>query len=433
MSFSLTVTVNSADIAPLKAAGYKLCLAKKVNGTFNVIWQGGNFLYRNTFTWSSKYQVFGADDYANGALVQASTEVVAIQFGQTATLDANGSMHPAGGTPNSSGTFRVSNQYGAINIGVNGFLNGVYAPIYVSPTPFVSGPVDLTPEEEVLVWFDTTHVTGMMIAESISNSINIDFTQVASRSVTYASVAGKGAWSLDGQLALSRTYDVRTNRFTIDKPTPALLSKMVSILAAPQDSDSEPPQARVKATAWFGPGGAGEFADYLRDARPDWDIISAGEATEVRLIPADDGPNVEEAIRTCEAAFLEAYRGFQGEPYTKLAFEVINQQEDEPTFNVATAADVSTGRAVFRFSNIPNAQSFATKTAASSGAGVTLGGALKGVAVIVTASFDNPTANPVADRAKVKASLDQRVAVWNGEDASHSLIYAGPIIWKGNL
>lgn len=103
MSFSLTVTVNSADIASLKAAGYKLCLAKKVNGTFNVIWQGGkyvafprspftsleygvdkahSFLYRNTFTWSSKYQVFGADNYANGALVQASTEVVAIQFGR---------------------------------------------------------------------------------------------------------------------------------------------------------------------------------------------------------------------------------------------------------------------------------------------------------------------------------------------------------------
>lgn len=91
---------------------------------------------------------------------------------------------------------------------------------------------------------------------------------------------------------------------------------------------------------------------------------------------------------------------------------------------------MSTGRAVFRFSNIPNAQSFATKTAASSGAGVTLAGALKGVAVIVTASFDNPTANPVADRAKVKASLDQRVAIWNREDASHSLIYAGPLIWS---
>lgn len=89
--------------------------------------------------------------------------------------------------------------------------------------------------------------------------------------MTCASTAGKGVWSLDGQLALSRTYDLRTNRFTIEKlePTPALLSKMVGMLAAPRDAGSEPPQARVKATAWFGPGGAGEFADYLRGACPD--------------------------------------------------------------------------------------------------------------------------------------------------------------------
>lgn len=154
----------------------------------------------------------------------------------------------------------------------------------------------------------------------------IDFTQVASRSVTYASVAGKSAWSLDGQLALSRTYDVGTNRFTIEKPTPALLSKMVGILAAPQDSGSETSQARVKATVWFKPSGAVQFAAYLRDARPDWDVTSTGEATEVRLIPADDGPDGGEAIRSCEVAFLEAYRGFRSEPYTKLTLEVINKQ-----------------------------------------------------------------------------------------------------------
>ncbi len=82
-------------------------------------------------------------------------------------------MHAGGGTPNASGTFRINNQYGAINIGVNAALNGIYAPIYVSPKPFVSGSVDLTPEEEILVWLDTTHVTGTMIAESISNSMNV--------------------------------------------------------------------------------------------------------------------------------------------------------------------------------------------------------------------------------------------------------------------
>lgn len=87
-------------------------------------------------------------------------------------------MHAAGGTPSSSGTFRVSNQYGAINIGVKGLVNDAYAPIYVSLTRLVSGPVDLTPEKEVLVWFDATHVTRTMIAESISNSINVRVPRV---------------------------------------------------------------------------------------------------------------------------------------------------------------------------------------------------------------------------------------------------------------
>ncbi len=41
-----------------------------------------SFLYRNVFTWGSKYQVFGTDSYINGALVQATTEAAPIQFGR---------------------------------------------------------------------------------------------------------------------------------------------------------------------------------------------------------------------------------------------------------------------------------------------------------------------------------------------------------------
>lgn len=82
-------------------------------------------------------------------------------------------MHNPGGTPDNSGTFHVSNKYGAINFGVNGLLNSKYYPIYVTPRPLVSGPVDFTPNEEVLVWFDNKLTTGSMIAESITGSINV--------------------------------------------------------------------------------------------------------------------------------------------------------------------------------------------------------------------------------------------------------------------
>ncbi|KAH9851400.1 hypothetical protein C2E23DRAFT_886576 [Lenzites betulinus] len=434
MSYTLTVVVNSADIPILKAAGYKLCLAKKVNNSFNVIWQGGNFLYRNTFTWSAKYQVFGSNDYTNGALVEAATETVNIQYGQTATLDNNGIMHNPGGTPDNSGTFHVSNKYGAINFGVNGLLNSKYCPIYVTPSQLVSGPVDFTPNEEVLVWFDTKLTTGAMIAESITGSINVDFTQITSRSVTYASDPsnpGRGGWTLDGQLALPRTYSPLTNRFTIDKPQPGLLAKMARII-----STSQSESAIVKASVTFEPGAALRFAEYLRDAQPEWAVTNTDSSVEARIGSAEQSLDWADAIRGCENAFLKTYRGFAGEPYKKLTFEVLNGQGDEPVgppVVLGASADVSTGKAVFRFSNIPDAQQFATNTGNFKQDGVTLVGALRGVAVIVTASFDNATTNPQSDRAKVLATLSLWLQKWESTNKSMSMVFQGPIIWNKDI
>ncbi|KAI0824038.1 hypothetical protein BC628DRAFT_1420466 [Trametes gibbosa] len=435
MSYSLTVIVNSADIPILKAAGYKLCLAKKVNNSFNVIWQGGNFLYRNTFTWSAKYQVFGSNEYANGALVEAATETVNIQFGQTATLDNSGSMHNAGGTPDKSGTFHINNNYGAINFGVNGLMNNKYSPIYVTPSPLVFGPVNLTPTEELLVWFDATLVTGSMISQSISGAINIDFTQIPSRSVTYASdpsSPGRGGWSLDGQLALARTYSPLTNRFIVDKPQPGLLAKMSKILAAPKSTSGSD---LVKVVAEFEPGTAVRFADYLRNARPEWEPTHTELFVEARIMPAEPLFDSAGAVRDCEIAFLEAYRGFHGQPYKKLMFDVLDVQGGSfgSPITVSATADVSTGKAVYRFKNIPDAQQFATSTGTFKQSGVTLVGALKGVAVVVTASFDNATNNPQADRDIVKTTLNLWLQTWQNTTHSDSMVFQGPIIWNKDI
>lgn len=40
-TFTLTVNIASADINALKQAGYNLCIAKKVNTTYNTVWRGG--------------------------------------------------------------------------------------------------------------------------------------------------------------------------------------------------------------------------------------------------------------------------------------------------------------------------------------------------------------------------------------------------------
>jgi hypothetical protein len=38
--YTLTATIGQADIPILKDGNYKLCVAKFVNGRFNVVWEG---------------------------------------------------------------------------------------------------------------------------------------------------------------------------------------------------------------------------------------------------------------------------------------------------------------------------------------------------------------------------------------------------------
>lgn len=104
-----------------------------------------------------------------------------------------------------------------------------------------------------------------------------------------------------------------------------------------------------------------------------------------------------------------------------------------PPVTLGASADVSTGKAVFRFSNIPDAQQFATNTGSFKQDGVTLVGALRGVAVIVTASFDNATTNPQSDRAKVLATLGLWLQKWESTNKSRSMVFQGPIIWSMSL
>lgn len=82
-------------------------------------------------------------------------------------------MNNPTGSPNSSGTFTVDNEYAALNIGVMGYLAGAFSPIFVSPSKVVTGRIDLTPIESVLVWFDAQHKTSTIIVDSVSNTIEV--------------------------------------------------------------------------------------------------------------------------------------------------------------------------------------------------------------------------------------------------------------------
>ncbi len=43
-TYTLTVNVDSADLVPLKEAGYKLCIAKRVNDKYDVVWSGSEYV-----------------------------------------------------------------------------------------------------------------------------------------------------------------------------------------------------------------------------------------------------------------------------------------------------------------------------------------------------------------------------------------------------
>ncbi|KAI0824050.1 hypothetical protein BC628DRAFT_475719 [Trametes gibbosa] len=332
-TFSLTVNISSSDIGVLKAAGYMLCVAKKVNNTYNTVWRGGSFLAHNQFQWTSRYEVFGTESFAEGALVTAATESPEIKYGQTAVLDSAGSMHNATGSPNSSGSFMVNNQYAALNIGVMGYLGGTFSPIFVSPNELVTGTITLTPVESVLVWLDTTHVTSTIITTSISNTIEVDFTSgISSRSVTYTSTAdhpGTGGWTLDGQLRLAATYHPETNLFKVERPSPPLLLKMAHLFNT-QGRHAHGHASSFKAVLEFNAedvqaGAVQTFEEYAKDARPsgleEWNISTEDDAVVVHLAIEGHGEDPVAAAAKNPYKFLSILHGWTGAQYKRLTFE----------------------------------------------------------------------------------------------------------------
>ncbi|KAI0373501.1 hypothetical protein BV20DRAFT_962666 [Pilatotrama ljubarskyi] len=334
-TFTLTVNVDSADYAALKAAKYKLCIAKKVDNTYNTVWRGDTFFAYNQFQWTSKYQVFGTQTYADGALVVASTDAPDIQFGQTALLDEDGTMHNASGTPNPrTGTFGVQNDYGGIRIGVNGWLGDRFSPIFVTPQTVVNGPVTLKPVESVMVWFDQQHRTSTIITESVSDTIEVDFTGgIVNRSVTYASSAehpGRGGWSLDGLFQLSSTYHPQTKRFAVERPSASLLLKMAKIISKQSKDAARADGAAIKASLEFNEqdaqaGAVEAFKEYVEDARPDglseWNVSANGNVVQVQVALEGDDVDLGKATRKIPYKYLSVLHGWTGAQYKKLTFE----------------------------------------------------------------------------------------------------------------
>ncbi|WP_298513147.1 hypothetical protein [uncultured Kordia sp.] len=186
----VNVEVALDDLENLKKSGYKLCFAKKVGDSFNVVWESySDYLFTNSFSWTPQYELFGTNTFQSGVEVRATTNIQPCNLGNQCTLNEFGILEAqVSGGPDTSMT--MVNEYGSIHPGVNQLSTGIdgrttMTPIYVAENSIVTGEVVLTPKEEVRVWFQQNIETSTMISDSTSNYIDLNLTQINELSCKY--------------------------------------------------------------------------------------------------------------------------------------------------------------------------------------------------------------------------------------------------------
>lgn len=108
MTKSVYIKIDPTDLESLKHDKYKICFAKKVANTYDVVWQSyDKFLAGNTFSWIPMYQLFATNTFSGGVQVRADADPVSITLGEQATLDDAGALGPAvSGGPTDSITLK---------------------------------------------------------------------------------------------------------------------------------------------------------------------------------------------------------------------------------------------------------------------------------------------------------------------------------------
>ena len=180
-SKTVNIQIDSAEHENLRSGNYKLCFAKKVGNTYDVVWQAyDQYPAGNNFSWTPVYQIFATNQFSAGVTVTVDTNAVNIALGEQASIDPTGFIGDAS-TGGSDDSITFVNNYGAIRPGLNSLCTGpdgrsVMTPIYVAPQPVGTGTATLTPVEMVRVWFEQDIVTSTMISDDVTNAVEIDMT-----------------------------------------------------------------------------------------------------------------------------------------------------------------------------------------------------------------------------------------------------------------
>ena len=200
MTKTVQIQIAPYDFDVLKSANYMMCFARKVNDTYDVVWQAyGEYLTTNSFAWFPLYQLFATNSFNAGRVVSVQTNTVDISLGQQATLDFAGVIGPvANGGP--SGSITLLNEFGQVCPGLCGVATGPdgtqrQLPMFVEPAAIEIGVDTLTPVDVVLVWFEQNIAAGTMLSPdamiAVSKSVEVDLTNVDEATRLYQN----GSWS----------------------------------------------------------------------------------------------------------------------------------------------------------------------------------------------------------------------------------------------
>ncbi|KAJ7037245.1 hypothetical protein C8F04DRAFT_1093048 [Mycena alexandri] len=205
-TYSIKVAVTENQLPILKKAKYNLCLARKVNEDYSVVWSASlDYLENTSFTWTNNNFHLFARTESGG-----TTEPQVVSFGEQCLFDASGVMHPATGTCDPTRNLSVKNKCGAAYFGVSApiNINGEDKDLeaYISPL-LVTGTAYIQPSNTVKIWFSTFAKMGTEVGlarkgkgdsgGADEDGIEVELGSAEERTnatITYKGERGKGSW-----------------------------------------------------------------------------------------------------------------------------------------------------------------------------------------------------------------------------------------------
>ncbi|KZV94462.1 hypothetical protein EXIGLDRAFT_823647 [Exidia glandulosa HHB12029] len=189
-TYKLEVLVTGQWVQRMKEMNFKLCVAKKVNGKFTVVWASKKH-------WEDAYEIGTIEKFAPGELLQqARAKTQPIAFGQTVVRKKDGTLSEATGQPHGA-SFELVNEGAKTFVVLDQQIGNEFSTIWADPDGMVNGVMELTPHPKVMVFFEKTMETGTMFIKVKNPSIEVDFTGHTERTVSFvedAETPGVGIW-----------------------------------------------------------------------------------------------------------------------------------------------------------------------------------------------------------------------------------------------